>query len=161
VIVTSKRSRTAQAIASESRSAWNAVSKFKDFMASDAGALARYQQRRRRRVHFTIDDIEPQSKKMPDADRDTFQAAVAQQLTFAKRGTFRGDVALKLNLATTRRNAPQAHTIAKNLLDLLSQRRLGVEWPQHHLLYKGRSTDPGAVRVLPSRRRPSQHPHRG
>jgi hypothetical protein len=122
--------------ASESRSAWNAVSKFKDFILSDAGALARYQQRRRRRVHITIDNIEPQSKKMPNADRDTFQAAVAEQLTFAKRGTFRGDVALKLDLATTQKNAPQAHTIAKNLLDLLSQRRPGVEWPQRHLLYK-------------------------
>jgi hypothetical protein len=105
-------------------------------MASGAGALARYQQRRRRRVHINIDDIEPQSKKMRGADRDKFQAAVAEQLTFAKRGTFRGDVALKLDLATTSRNAPQAHTISENLLDLLGQRRPAVEWPQCHLLYK-------------------------
>ncbi len=102
------------------------MSKFRDFIASDTGALARYQQRRRRRVHIDIDDIEPQSKKMPDTDRDKFQAAVAEQLRSVKRGTFRGDVALKLDLTTTSRNAPQAQTIAKNLLDLLGERRSGV-----------------------------------
>jgi hypothetical protein len=110
------------------------MSKFKDFMASDAGALARYKQRRRRRVHIDIDDIEPQSKKMSGADRDKFQTAVAEQLTDLKRGTFRGDIALKLDLATTGGNAPQAHTIARNLLDLLDQRRPGINWPQRHLL---------------------------
>lgn len=90
------------------------MSEFKDFMASDAGARARYKQRRRRRVHINIDDIEPQSKKMSCADRDKFQAAVAEQLADVKRGTFRGDIALKLDLATTSRNAPQAHTIANS-----------------------------------------------
>jgi hypothetical protein len=97
--------------ASESRSAWNAVSKFKDFILSDAGALARYQQRRRRRVHITIDNIEPQSKKMPNADRDTFQAAVAEQLTFAKRGTFRGDVVTwRQHRRTRRKRTPSPRT---------------------------------------------------
>jgi hypothetical protein len=57
------------------------------------------------------------------------------KLTSIKRSTFRGDVALKLDLATTSRNAPQAHTIAKNFLDLLSERRPGVNWPKRHLLY--------------------------
>jgi hypothetical protein len=138
------------------------MSKFKDFMASDAGARARYKQRRRRRVHINIDDIEPQSKKMSDADRDKFQAAVADQLTDVKRGTFRGDIALKLDLATTGRNAPQTHTIATNFLDLLDQRRPGIDWPQRQLLYKDdrQIPDPGAFRVLPSWRRPSCRPHR-
>jgi hypothetical protein len=76
------------------------LSDIKDFMASDAGASARYEQRRKRRVHISIDDIEPQSKKMSVADRTAFQAAVAKQLTLVKRSTFRGDVALKLDLAT-------------------------------------------------------------
>jgi len=111
------------------------VSNFKDFMASDAGAQARYRKRQRRRVHIVIDDIEPQSKRMSAADRDKFQNAVAKQLTSIKRSTFRGDVALKLDLATTSKSAPQAHTIAKNLLDLLGQRRSGVSWPKRHLLY--------------------------
>jgi hypothetical protein len=112
------------------------MSKFKDFIDSDAGALARYRKRYRRRVHILIDDIEPQSKKMPNTERDKFQAAVARQLTSAKRAAFRGDIALKLDLTTTSKNAPQAHTIAKNLLDLLSERRTGVNWPRRHLLYK-------------------------
>lgn len=112
------------------------MSRFTDFMNSDAGALARYRQRKQRRIHIHIDDIEPQSKKMPGAERDKFQTAVAEQLSAVKRSTFMSDVALKLDLATTNRNAPQAHTIAKNLLDLLSARRPGVMWPRHHLLYK-------------------------
>ncbi|MCA8061266.1 MULTISPECIES: hypothetical protein [unclassified Burkholderia] len=105
-------------------------------MKSDAGARARYQKRKRKRVHIYIDNIEPQSKRMPEAARDKFQEAVADQLTAAKRSTFAGDVALKIDLATTSRNAPQAHTIAKNLLDLLGVRRPNVPWPRQHLLYK-------------------------
>jgi hypothetical protein len=112
------------------------MSRFKEFMKSDAGARARYQKRKRKRIHIYIDDIEPQSKKMPEADRDKFQEAVAEQLTAVKRSTFAGDVALKIDLATTSRNAPQAHTIAKNLLDLLGARRPNVSWPRQHLLYK-------------------------
>jgi hypothetical protein len=49
------------------------MSKFKDFMASDAGARDRYKQRRRRRVHINIDDIEPQSKKMSGAIGTNFK----------------------------------------------------------------------------------------
>ncbi|WP_200907705.1 hypothetical protein [Herbaspirillum hiltneri] len=112
------------------------MSRFKDFMNSDAGAYARYQKRQQRRVHIYIDDIEPQSKNMPGDDRDKFQNAVAEQLTSMKRSTFSGDVALKINLATTSKDAPQAHTIAKNLLDLLGVRRPLVKWPRRHLLYR-------------------------
>ncbi|PKP68231.1 MAG: hypothetical protein CVT83_05985, partial [Alphaproteobacteria bacterium HGW-Alphaproteobacteria-5] len=104
-------------------------------MTSDAGALARYRHRLQRRVHLHIDDIEPQSKKMSLADRTAFQTAVAVQLAAARRSTFRGDVALKLDLATTSKTAPQAHTIAKNLLDLLGTRQTGVPWPKRSLLY--------------------------
>ena len=105
-------------------------------MNSDAGARARYEKRKQQRVYIYIDDIEPQSKKMPEADRDKFQKAVAEQLAMMKRSTFTGDVALKIDLATTSKNAPQAHTIAKNLLDLLGTRRSNVKWPRRHLLYK-------------------------
>ncbi|HIG8621213.1 hypothetical protein N2K17_26510 [Klebsiella michiganensis] len=105
-------------------------------MNSDAGARARYEKRKQRRVYIYIDNIEPQSKKMPEAERDKFQEAVAEQLTTLKRATFTGDVALKIDLATTSKNAPQAHTIAKNLLDLLGVRRSNVKWPRRHLLYK-------------------------
>lgn len=104
-------------------------------MASHAGASARYQHRRGRRVHIIIDDIEPQSKKMSPADRAAFQTAVAEQLTSLKRSTFRGDVALKLDLWTTSKSPPHAHTIAKNLLDLLGRRMAGVDWPKRSLLY--------------------------
>jgi hypothetical protein len=104
-------------------------------MASDAGASARYEQRRRRRIHISIEDIEPQSKKMSTADRAAFQSAVAEQLRDIKRGTFRGDIALKLDLATSSRSPPHAPTIAKNFLDLLGKRIDGIDWPKKSLLY--------------------------
>lgn len=95
---------------------------------------------------------------MSEADRDAFQNAVAEKLSLMKRGTFRGDVALKLHLATTSRTAPQAHTIAKNLLDLLAGRRAGVNWPKHHLLYK----DDSQVQALAvSCRHGNARPHIG
>lgn len=112
------------------------MSKFKDFLDSDAGARARYNKRKKKRVNIYIDDIEPQSKRMPEADRDRFQEAVAEQLTMLKRAAFKGNVALKIDIATTSKNAPQAHTIAKNLLDLLGARRSNIKWPNRHLLYK-------------------------
>jgi len=112
-----------------------ALTDFKAFMATDAGASARFEQRRRRRVHISIDGIEPQSKKMSTADRVAFQSAVAEQLTEVKRGTFRGDIALKLDLATSSKSPPHAHTIAKNLLDLLGKRMDGIDWPKKSLLY--------------------------
>lgn len=115
---------------------WSAMSRLRDFMDSDAGARARYQKRMQQRVYIHIDDIEPQSKKMPEVDRDRFQQAVAEQLGSIKRSTFAGDVAVKIDLATTGKNAPQAHTIAKNLLDLLGARSANVSWPRRHLLYK-------------------------
>jgi hypothetical protein len=111
------------------------LSDFKSFMASEAGASAKYQQRRGRRVHISIDDIEPQSKKMSPVDRTSFQAAVAEQLASLKRSTFRGSIALKLDLATASKSPPHAHTIAKNLLDLLGNTMAGVNWPKKSLLY--------------------------
>lgn len=104
-------------------------------MASDAGASARYEARRGRRIDISIDDIEPQSKKMSPADRAAFQTVVAEHLTSVKRSTFRGDVALKLDLVTASKSPPHAHTIAKNILDLLGDRMTGVDWPKKSLLY--------------------------
>lgn len=108
---------------------------FRRFMASDASASARYEQMRRRRIHINIDDIEPQSKKMSTEDRAAFQSSVAAQLGEFKRGTFRGHIALKLHLATSSKSPPHAHTIAKNLLDLLGKRMDGIDWPKKSLLY--------------------------
>lgn len=108
---------------------------FKTFMASDVGASARYQQRLRRRIHIVVDDVEPQSKKMPLDERAAFQSAVAKQLREIKRGTFRGDIALKLDLSTSSKSPPHAHTIAKNLLDLLGKRMDGIDWRQKGLVY--------------------------
>lgn len=109
---------------------------FKDFWNSDEGRVARYNGRKRKRMFIWMHNIEPQSKKMSVKERARFQTEVAEQLASTRRSTFSGDIALKLAMATTERNAPQAHTIAKNFLDLLSQRQVGVNWPRRHLLYK-------------------------
>lgn len=120
------------------------MSEFKGFMASDAGKFARYQARRSKRVHIRLDGIEPQSKKMSVPDRTAFQEEVAARLKVIKRSTFRGDVALKLDLVTAGKTPPHAHTIAKNLLDLLGSRMTGVVWPRKSLLY----TDDSQIQAL-------------
>jgi hypothetical protein len=107
-----------------------------EFLGTDRGKLAQYRKRKRSRIVLTVDNLEPQSKKMPEAERDRFQASVLQQLDNRKRGPFRGDIALKIDLSTTSKNAPQAHTIAKNLLDLLAKRRPSVPGRSGYVLYK-------------------------
>ncbi|GFE97858.1 hypothetical protein [Gluconobacter sp. Gdi] len=99
-------------------------------------ALAGYRQRAKRNVSILVHDVEPQSKKMPDADRDRFQAEVSENMATFSREPFTGPIALQVDLTTTRRNAPQAHTIAKNLLDLLGTRRPKIPGKRRHLLYK-------------------------
>jgi hypothetical protein len=111
------------------------LSDFKNFMASDHGKSARYEARRRKRIHLYMDGIEPQSKSMSVSDRVAFQDAVAAHLKSVKRSTFRGDVALKLDLVTAGKTPPHAHTIAKNFLDLLGNRMTDVDWPRKSLLY--------------------------
>ncbi|MBD8100425.1 hypothetical protein IFR08_17530 [Pseudomonas fluorescens] len=112
------------------------MSKFKDFSNSKAGRAAIQAKRQQRRVRIFIHSIEPKSKKMPQAERSALQTAIAAHLTTFKRKGFTGDIALKLDLQTTDKNPPQAHTIAKNLLDLFSVKRADVVWPNKYLLYK-------------------------
>jgi hypothetical protein len=50
-----------------------------------------------------------------------FQRQVAETLSDFDRSAFRGDIALQLRLETTYKTPPQAHSIAKNLLDLLGR----------------------------------------
>lgn len=112
------------------------VDRFKAFLESKAGRRAIHEKRERRCVRIAIDGIEPKSKKMPKSEKRELQAAIADHLKLFRRQAFTGDIALKLQLHTTDKNAPQAHTIAKNLLDLFGLKEIGVEWPRKHLLYK-------------------------
>lgn len=66
-----------------------------------------------------IHDLEPGSKNMPSANKVEFQRQVAEALSDSNRTAFRGGIALQLQLSTTHKSPPHAHTIAKNLLDLL------------------------------------------
>jgi hypothetical protein len=91
------------------------------YMQSVAGKLARYRVRRRRKLTVLIDDVEPRSKNMPAADKAEFQRQVAETLSDFGRSAFRGGIALQLGLQTTYKTPPHAHSIAKNLLDLLGR----------------------------------------
>lgn len=112
------------------------MNKFKDFIKSDAGQITSYNKRKQRRICIYIEDIEPQSKKMSTLERVRFQTEVAKHLAIIKRTAFLKHIALKIDLDTSSKNAPQLHTIAKNLLDLLSKRQLAVKSKQKYLLYK-------------------------
>jgi hypothetical protein len=102
---------------------------------SDVKRSDLYEGRKIRRVHIQIDGIEPQSKKMPAAVRVDFQRQVREGLRDLNRNTFKSRMALDLQLATTKHDAPQAHTIAKNLLDLMSQPEAALGTPSPELLY--------------------------
>lgn len=106
------------------------------YFNTDAGKLSQYRRRKRRRLQMPLDSIEPQSKNMPEEEKDKFQQEILQQLNERRRAAFRGPLALSIQLSTTRTTAPQAHTIAKNLLDLLGSRRIQVKSSRKHLLYK-------------------------
>lgn len=75
-------------------------------------------------------------QKMSPVDRSKLQTAIAEQRSWVPRTAFTGNIALKLELRKTDKNAPQAHTIAKNLLDLFSVTGPDIDWPRRNLLYK-------------------------
>lgn len=79
---------------------------------SDAKKLELYRGRKARRVHLFVSDIEPQSKKMRESERIKFQDSLLRHMDRRGWQAFKGDIALDLRLVTTRRDAPQAHTIA-------------------------------------------------
>jgi hypothetical protein len=106
------------------------------FFETPEGRLVQHRRRERRRILIYLDDVEPQSKKMVDADKDAFQRKVLKELKDLRRAAFVGPLALSVHLSTTRATAPQAHTIAKNLLDLLGSRRPSVRGSRKHILYK-------------------------
>jgi hypothetical protein len=107
-----------------------------DFLETFEGKLAQYRRRKRRRLLIQLEDNEPQSKRMPEAEKDSFQRKILTALQEAGRADFRGPLALGIELWTTKATAPQAHTIAKNLLDLLGKRRTSVPGSRSQLLYK-------------------------
>jgi hypothetical protein len=107
-----------------------------DFLSTPEGKVAQYRRRKQQRVSIILDEIEPQSKKMRDPEKDNFQRRVIEALDDVRRGAFRGPLALSVDLNTTKPTAPQAHTIAKNLLDLLGTRRPEVKSSRKELLYK-------------------------
>lgn len=106
------------------------------WLESDSGKISRYRDREYRRAHVVINDIEPRSKKMPAADCDRFQTLVLRKLSAMRKRSFRGDLALRLDLGTTSATPPHVQTIAKNLLDLLGHRRSSVVGRGRYVLYR-------------------------
>lgn len=88
----------------------------KEWLDSDSGKRAQYERRRSRRLSIVTSAVEPQSKNMPPAGRDRFQKIVVTQMAAAKRHAYAGKLALQIELATTSKNAPQAHTSPRTCL---------------------------------------------
>lgn len=107
-----------------------------DFFGTDDGKLVQYNTRKDKRLLIGLHDLEPQSKKMPDDEKDAFQRQVIDDMVGRKRSAFRGPLALSVRATTRSKTAPHAQTIAKNVLDLLGKRRSGVAGPPNALLYQ-------------------------
>lgn len=103
-------------------------------------ALGRRHQRSRRldrHLRILIEDIEPRGKKgMPLVDKLSFQRQVVEQMRDLNRKAFKGPILLKMSFSTTDRNPNHAHTVTKNLLDLLSFPLPELTSPIRALLYK-------------------------
>ena len=92
----------------------------KEFFDSPKGKVHLFRQRKLERFCACFRDVEPQSKKsMKEANKDLPQRLVMKALEEAKQPTYRGPIALEIELATTSKTPPHAQTIAKNLIDLL------------------------------------------
>jgi len=100
------------------------------------GLLAQHRRRLRRRIHFSIDGVEPRAKhSMPEADKYEVQRQLLEWLVDLRRKAFRGLLALRLTLATTERTPTHSHNIAKNLLDLFATPRPSLATQRRSLLY--------------------------
>ena len=107
-----------------------------EYLETPEGRLAQYRRRFQKRIQVSIKDVEPRSKQaMPDEDKDEIQRQVLHCLVKRRRLAFRGPLALKLELDTTDKNPSHAHTIAKNVLDLLARPRRNLITSRNGLLY--------------------------
>jgi hypothetical protein len=89
------------------------------YLNTPEGLLVRYRRRARRRIHFSIEGVEPRAKgSMPDSDKDEVQRQLLDRLIYLKRRAFAGPLALRMRLRTTDKAPTHSHNIAKNLLDL-------------------------------------------
>ena len=106
------------------------------YLNTPQGLLALHRCRSRRRLHFSIDGVQPRSKdSMRDGDKDEVQRQFLKRLADMRRRAFRGPLALQLTLGTTGRNPTHSHNIAKNLLDLFREPRPGLGTRRRRLLY--------------------------
>lgn len=115
---------------------WRPRLRGKEYFESTAGLLAQHRACRRRRVYISINGVEPRKKgRMSDMDEIILQTQILEQMEKLGRRAYRGPIVLDISVDTTVKNPPQAHSIAKNLLDLLSRPRpeLGVG---RNLLYQ-------------------------
>lgn len=91
----------------------------KEYYASREGQFHLLMQRRLRRFHLRC-DIRPKShKKLLDQDKKAFEDQLRTELRSMNRKHYRSSVALKINIAVDKSNAPSAHKIPKAYIDLM------------------------------------------
>lgn len=108
-----------------------------NFLSSPEGLLAQYRSRLKRRIDFSIEDIEPNAKNsMPVRDKDEVQRQLLDYMVRLHRRAFRGPLALRLVLSTTSKTPTHSHNVTKNLLDLFAVPRPNLLTGRSRLLYK-------------------------
>jgi len=108
-----------------------------EYIESAQGRRHQRSLRLRRHLRILIEDIEPRGKKgMPLGDKLNFQRQVVEQMGDLHRKAFKGPILLKMSLSTTGSNPNHAHTVTKNLLDLLSSPLSELNSPLSAILYK-------------------------
>lgn len=108
-----------------------------EYLDSALGRRHRRSLRLCRHLRILVEDIEPRGKKgMSLDDKLSFQRQVVEQMEDLRRKAFKGPILLKMSLSTTDANPNHAHTVTKNLLDLLSSPLPKLASTRRSLLYK-------------------------
>ena len=98
--------------------------------------LAQHRQRQRERVYLHIEGVEPERKEsMAEADKEKIQHAVLEHLKRFGRRSFRGPIALRISLETTKKTPTHLQHVAKNLLDLFGTPSPSIQTRRRGLLY--------------------------
>jgi hypothetical protein len=106
------------------------------YLNTPEALLTQSRRRSRRRIRFSIDDVEPRAKhSMSESDKDEVQRQLLDRLVGLHRRAFRGPLALRLRLCTTDKAPTQSHNVAKNLLDLFGRARPNLATKRRSLLY--------------------------
>lgn len=91
----------------------------KEYFESFEGQVHLWRKRRRRRLHFIFEKTPKGYGRISEREKQDFQETIKVIMARRNRRPYRSNVALKIDIAVDKKNAPSAHKIPKSYIDLL------------------------------------------